>query len=80
MSKELKEIYEKALQEKKDIIASIIPLRVKEAKILQKVDVINRKLKEVRVKIVEMEKPRLAEVSKIISTLAPKAIRFMTGE
>lgn len=64
-------VYEKALKEKADILKTIEPLRVQEDTIVKELHKVEADLKAIRVKIVEMEEPRLAEVSRLIARLAP---------
>lgn len=67
----IKGIYESALAEKADILKDLEPLRSEEISIVKELHIVDAKLKKVRIKIVEKEKPRLAEVSKLIARLAP---------
>lgn len=77
MSSELIKIYEKALKEKEDILFSLEPLRKEEAKIIKKLHSTEKELAGVRQQIVEIEnEKKLAEVSRVIATLAPRAIRL----
>ena len=77
MPKELKELYEKAVGEKENILAELAPLREEEERLRELVKPINAELEETLNKIAGIEKERgLSDVSRIIATLAPKAIRF----
>ena len=74
---ELKELYEKSLKEKKEILAKIKPLRVKEDEILKKLAPLEAELRKTRLAIVKIEGTRLAEVSRTIAALAPNAKRIL---
>lgn len=77
MLEDIKGLYEKALKEKASILKSLHPLRKEEEKAIKKLHLAEAELKEIRDKIVKIEnEKKLAEVSKIISMLAPQTIRL----
>lgn len=79
MNDELDKIYKAALKEKEEILKSLEPLRKEESLSLEKVNKAKEDIRIIRDKILEMEKPRLAEVSRIIATLAPNQKKLSKG-
>ena len=78
MIDELKKIYGKALMDKKRVLTYLEPLRKKEAIAVEKVQGAEAELKKIRVEIVAIEnKNKLADLSRTIATLAPKAVRLI---
>ena len=70
---DLKEVYAQALKDKDVILKSLEPLRAEEEKAIEKVQSAEKELQAIRGKIVKVEvDKKLAEVSRIIATLAPK--------
>ena len=76
MPAELKIVYDAAIKERDEILAKVKPLEAKEAELMAQIRPLQDALTVVRKEKVAIEQPRLAEVSKIISTLAPRATRM----
>ena len=76
MPAELKIVYDAAVKERDEILAKVKPLESKEADLMAQIKPLQDALTVVRKEKVAIEQPRLAEVSKIISTLAPRATRM----
>ena len=76
MPAELKIVYDAAITERDEILAKVKPLESKEADLMAQIKPLQDALTVVRKEKVAIEQPRLAEVSKIISTLAPRATRM----
>jgi len=78
---DLKEVYEQALKDKESILKSLEPLRIEESKLVEKVQSAEKELQVVRDNIVKIEiEKELADVSKIIATLAPKQKKLSSGK
>lgn len=73
---DLNAIYEMALKERDELLEKIKPLKQQEQEVLTEMAPLEKKLREIREAIVTIETPRLAELSQIISALAPKAKRL----
>jgi uncharacterized coiled-coil DUF342 family protein len=71
------DMYKEAEEERNAILEQIAPLAAKEEEIRAKIGPLEEELRKVREEIVALEIPRLQEVTQIMSSLAPKAIRLM---
>ena len=80
MPKVLETLYLEAKEKKEDILKRIAPLREQEEEALQRLRKAEADLKKIRGKIVEIEKEGLADASRVVAALQPKAVRFSVGQ